>query len=230
MGGRRDFTAGLHGGGLSVIAEIKRASPAKGPIAPDLDPPRLARAYERGGAAAISVLTDRRFFQGDLADLAAARAAASLPILRKDFIIDTYQVAEAAWAGADAVLLIAACLPGPQLQELYAAARDLGLAALVEVRTAGEMERAAALGAEIIGINNRDLATLAVDPGTAARLLPMAPPGAIVVAESGIADPRAARALAGAGADAILVGEALVKSTDPAALIRQFREHESHVR
>ncbi|HHW14463.1 MAG TPA: indole-3-glycerol phosphate synthase TrpC [Firmicutes bacterium] len=220
---RRDFAAALRRERLAVIAEIKRASPSKGALAPGLDPARQAMAYERGGAAALSVLTDRRFFHGSLADLQAAREATALPILRKDFLLDPYQVVEAAVHGADAVLLIVAALGRSQLLELLAAAQEEGVAALVEVHTAEELAVAADAGAELLGINNRDLRTFAVDLNTTLRLLPQAPPGALVVAESGVAGPVEAALLAGAGVDAVLVGEALVRSADPAGLIQALR-------
>ncbi|MDI6871474.1 MAG: indole-3-glycerol phosphate synthase TrpC [Bacillota bacterium] len=220
---RRDFSASLRQEGLSVIAEVKRASPSRGPLAPDLDLGWLVSRYEAGGAAAVSVLTDGRFFAGSLADLRAIRELTSLPLLRKDFLIDPYQVVEAAAAGADAVLLIVACLSAPQLSELLAAAEEQGLAALVEVHTPAELQTAVAAGARIVGLNNRDLHTFAVDPGTTLRLLPEVPRGCLVVAESGLRQPEEAAALARAGVDAVLVGEALVKSPDPAGLIRAFR-------
>lgn len=220
---RRDFAAALRQAGLAVIAEVKRASPSKGTLAPGLDPARQAVAYERGGAAALSVLTDRRFFLGSLADLQAARKATALPILRKDFLLDPYQVVEAAVHGADAVLLIVAALGRSQLAELLAAAREEGLAALVEVHSAAELAVAVNVGAELIGLNNRDLGTFAVDLHTSLRLLPLVPPGALAVAESGIAGPAEAALLARAGAGAVLVGEALVRSADPAGLIQALR-------
>lgn len=227
---RRYFGAALARPGLSVIAEIKRSSPAKGPLAPGLDLQSTVRAYEKGGAAAISILTDGPHFGGSLADLAAARACCSLPLLRKDFLVDPYQLAEAAHWGADAVLLIAAALPGAQLGEMLASATGLGLAALVEVHDEEELERAITANARIIGINNRNLATLAVDPGTALRLLPMIPAGVLKVAESGISGPEDVAGPARAGADAVLVGEALVRSGDPAGLIRAMREAADGVR
>lgn len=221
-GERRDFLGALRKPGLSVIAEIKRSSPSKGPLRPGLDPPHLARDYERGGAAAVSILTDGRFFQGSLDDLRAVREAASLPLLRKDFMIDPYQLAEAAAAGADAVLLIAACLNRAGLKELLTAARELGLAALVEVHDEGELALAVQLGAPAIGVNNRDLRTFAVDLAVGLRLLPLIPNTIVRVAESGIHGPSESCALRQAGADAILVGESLVLSDDPSALIQAF--------
>lgn len=223
---RRGFAAALAGEGLAVIAEVKRASPSRGPIAPDLDLPRLLRDYERGGAAAVSILTESEFFRGSLGDLEAARDLTSLPLLRKDFIVDPYQIVEAAAAGADAVLLIAACLSPSQLDELRAAARELDLAALVEIHDEEELAMALAAGAELIGVNSRDLRTLAVEPERALRLLARLPEGVIKVAESGITRPEEAARAAAAGADAILVGEALVKSPDPASLIAALRGRE----
>lgn len=219
----RDFRAALRQPGLSVIAEIKRRSPARGDLRLDLDPTALARRYERAGARALSVLTDECFFGGSDADLRDARAAVDLPILRKDFTLDPYQVHEARLLGADAVLLIVRALSRSLLAELLGLAAELGLAALVEVHDAPELERAAAAGAELIGVNNRDLDTMAVEPETSLRLRPRIPAGAIAVAESGISVPALAGRLARAGFDAILVGEALVTADDPAALIRAFR-------
>lgn len=217
------FLASLRRPGLSVIAEVKRASPSKGLLAPSLDLAWLVGRYESGGASAISVLTDRKYFQGSLADLRTVRQLTPLPLLRKDFLVDPYQVAEAAWVGADAVLLIVACLAHDQLAELLAAAREKGLAALVEVHSAAELETAVGLGADLIGLNNRNLTTLEVDLGTTLRLLPQVPVGVVVVAESGIARRENAATLARAGVEAILVGETLVTSSDPAALIQAFR-------
>ncbi len=221
---KRDFLGALRCQGLAVIAEIKRASPSKGVLAPQLDLQAHVRKYGEGGAAAISILTDGRYFGGSLDDLRQARKSTTLPLLRKDFILDPYQVAEAGWAGADAILLILACLSQAQFQELLAAARGLQLSVLVETHTEAELERLGGAGELAIGINNRDLATFKVDLGTSLRLLPQAPKGGPLVAESGIATPEDASILARAGADAVLVGETLVKSPDPAALIRGLRE------
>jgi indole-3-glycerol phosphate synthase len=171
-------------------------------------------AYERGGAAALSVLTEGPSFGGSLDDLRAARAASRLPILRKDFLVDSYQVHEALAAGADAILLIVAALSGPELARLHELALSLGLAALVEVHDGRELEAAAAVGAELIGINNRDLTTLAVDIRRTFELLPRVPPGTTVVAESGLRTSADLAELAGAGVDAVLVGEALMRSPD----------------
>ena len=211
----RDFCAALRQPGVSLIAEVKRASPSKGVIRADVDPAALARAYEAGGAAAISVLTDERFFQGSLADLGAARDAVTLPVLRKDFVIDAYQVYEARAAGADAVLLIAAALVDDALQALHVLARELGMAALVEVHDAAELARAMAIDPRVIGVNNRDLRTFRVDLETTAQLRARVPSGVVLVAESGIRGPEDVARLASIGADAMLVGEALVRAPVP---------------
>lgn len=219
----RDFAAALRVPGLSVIAEIKRRSPAKGDLRRDLDPASLARSYESAGASALSVLTDERYFRGSDADLQAARAAVGLPVLRKDFTIDAYQLYEARQLGADAVLLIVRALADQQLVELLALADELGLAALVEVHNGPELARAVAARAQLIGINNRNLDTLTVDPETSLRLRSAIPSGTAAVAESGIGSPESASRLALVGFDAILVGEALVTAADPTALLRQLR-------
>jgi indole-3-glycerol phosphate synthase len=210
----RDFAAALARPGLSVIAEHKRRSPSAGPIREDLELEDVVAAYERGGAAALSVLTEGPNFGGTLDDLRRARRASELPILRKDFVVDSYQLLEAAAAGADAALLIVAALPDAELARLHAEATALGLAALVEVHDAGELAAAAELGAPIIGINNRDLTTLEVDPRTTFELLADVPGHAIVVAESGFQGRRALDELAAAGVDAVLIGEALMRSRD----------------
>ncbi len=220
----RPFREVLRSGtGRRIIAEVKRRSPSKGAIQPDADPVEVARAYEAGGAAAISVLTDARYFSGSLDDLRAVRAAVSLPVLRKDFIIDPYQLAESALAGADAVLLIARALPGGALRRLLDEATALGLEALVEVHDEAETAAAAAAGATVIGINNRDLASFTVDLGVTRRLAPLVPAGTVVVSESGIAAPEDLEALEAAGAHAFLVGESLMRAGDPAAALRALR-------
>ena len=216
------FRRAFAGDRVSLIAEIKRASPSKGPLRPDLSPADLARAYETAGAAAVSVVTDHEFFGGSLDDLREARAACRLPLLRKDFVIDPYQVLEAAEAGADAVLLIVAALPGLALGGLMAEARAVGLDSLVEVHDARELEAAQRAGATIIGINNRDLATFQVDPRTVFDLLPGVARGVLVVAESSIRSAQDVLALREAGVRAILVGEALVTAPDPGARIREL--------
>lgn len=217
----RDFAKALRADGVSIIAEFKRASPSRGQIADRFSPAEAAQAYERGGAAAMSVLTDERYFEGRLDDLREARSACSLPVLRKDFLIDEWQLEESAAAGADAVLLICAAL-GDDLGRMLGAARDLGLAALVEAHRGVEVAAAIEAGAEIIGINNRDLATLAVDLRTTRELRPLIPVGHIVVSESGIRTPDDIRALAAMGVDAALVGEALMRAEDVGALLRQL--------
>ncbi len=210
----------LRADGLSLIAEVKRRSPSRGALADIPDPAALAAGYARGGATAISVLTERRRFGGELADLDAVRAAVpGTPVLRKDFMVADYQVWEARAHGADIVLLIVAALPDGDLARLLALARRLGMTALVEVHDELETERAVAAGASVIGVNARDLKTLEVHPETFARLAPLVPAGCVKVAESGIAGPADAARFAGEGADAILVGEALVTAGDPASAV-----------
>jgi indole-3-glycerol phosphate synthase len=211
-----------------VIAEIKRASPSRGVFAAGVDPAEVAGEYVAGGAAAISVLTDAPFFQGSLADMAAAAQAAhavegGVPILRKDFVIDAYQIVEARAHGADAVLLIVAALSDEALGDLLSSADSLGMDALVEVHDENEMARAIAANASIIGINNRDLRTFDVDLGVTERLAPLAPQGAAVVAESGVFDAADAERLHRAGADAVLVGEGLITAPDRAEAVRALR-------
>ena len=221
-GAPRDFLGALARPGLSIIAEIKRASPSAGDIAPAARPGDLARAYESGGAAAISVLTEPEYFAGSLEDLREARAACSVPVLRKDFICDALQIWEARAADADAVLLIVAALTQTELVALSDLAADLGMAALVEVHSASEVERATLAGARIIGINSRDLATLAVDPEIVAKLRPLIPEGHLVVGESGVSTRRDAETLQAAGVDAVLVGEAVMRAPDPSSKIREL--------
>ena len=216
----RQFARALAGPGLSVIAEHKRRSPSAGAIREDLTLEDVVRAYERGGAAALSVLTEGPNFGGSLDDLRAARAAASLPILRKDFTVDDYQHLEAVAAGADAVLLIVAALAGRDLVRLHERARELGLAALVEVHDRPELEIAISIGAELIGINNRDLTTLAVDTRRTLELAPLVPEDTVTVAESGFRGPDDLVQLSEAGVDAVLVGEALMRSADVEAACR----------
>lgn len=199
---------------VALIAEIKRRSPSKGPLCPNLDPTNLAQTYEAGGTAAISVLTDERFFGGSLADLRAVRQAVNVPLLRKDFVLDAYQVYEARAAGSDAVLLIAAILDDQQLAALYALTDRLGMSALIEVHSRAELERALRLSPRIIGINNRNLETFTVDIETTAHLRPLIPDGMVVVAESGIHTRADVDFLRNVGVDAMLVGEALVRAGD----------------
>jgi indole-3-glycerol phosphate synthase len=219
-GEQRDFLAAIRGPGLSLIAEHKRRSPSAGVIREDLELEDVVRAYQRGGAAAISVLTEGSSFGGSLDDLADARAATTLPILRKDFIVDRYQLIEAAAAGADAVLLIVAALPTEAIRRLRDEATELGLDALVEVHDANELEVALSIGSPLIGINNRNLATLEVDTGTTFALLERIAGAAAVVAESGLHSRDQLDELAAAGVDAVLIGEALMRAADIEAAVR----------
>jgi indole-3-glycerol phosphate synthase len=218
----RDPMPAFRSAGTSVIAEVKRKSPSKGDLADIPDPAELARAYERGGAHAISVLTEQRRFNGSLDDLRAVRAAVGTPLLRKDFIVTSYQLHEARAAGADLALLIVAALPQPELETLYAEARGLGLTVLVEVHDEEETRRAVDLGADLIGVNARNLRTLAVDVDTFGRLAPLIPDDRVRVAESGITGPADVQRYAGEGASVVLVGEALVKDGDPEAAVRSM--------
>jgi indole-3-glycerol phosphate synthase len=210
----RPFLAALTAPGMSVIAEHKRRSPSAGVIRDGAAIEDVVRSYERGGAGALSILTEGPSFGGSLDDLRAARAASELPILRKDFIVDRYQVHESFAAGADAILLIVAALDPRQLSDLYAEARSLGLVALVEVHDRHELETALSIDAELIGINNRDLVTLGVDVERTFELLPMIPAGKVVVAESGLRRREQLDRLAAAGVNAVLVGESLMRSAD----------------
>jgi indole-3-glycerol phosphate synthase len=218
--GRRDFRLALTARAPAIIAEIKKASPSKGLLARDFDPVRLAREYAAGGAAALSVLTDEAFFQGSLADLAAARGVCGLPVLRKDFTLDINHVTEAAAGGADAILLIAAILEIGEIRDLAAAAACYGMAALVEVHDEQDLAKAIDAGAEIVGVNNRDLATFDVTLETSLRLAQRIPRGVLKVSESGISSTRDIERLRAAGYQAFLVGEHLMKSADPAAALR----------
>jgi indole-3-glycerol phosphate synthase len=220
VGPPRDPMPQLRGAGSSVIAEVKRRSPSKGALAEIPDPASLARHYAAGGAAAISVLTEERRFAGSLDDLRAVRAAVDTPLLRKDFLVEPYQVLEARAAGADLVLLIVAALDDATLRRLHDLAGELGLTTLVEVHDEAEAARAVDLGAELVGVNARSLRTLDVDPDTFGRLARLVPADRVLVAESGISGPVDVKRYVAEGARAVLVGEALVKDGDPEAAVR----------
>ena len=217
-----DVLPSLQSSKLSVIAEVKRASPSKGALAKISDPAELALRYQAGGATAVSVLTEGRKFGGSLADLDAVRSAINIPILRKDFMVDDYQFFESRAHGADIVLLIVAALSDLQLSEFYAIAKSLGMQVLVETHTLEEVERALSLDPEIIGVNARDLTTLKIDLGAFDKLAKSIPAGKIKVAESGISSVAEVISYRNSGAEAILVGEALVKDGDPAHMIQNF--------
>jgi indole-3-glycerol phosphate synthase len=219
-GDRRSFVDALRAPGLSVIAEHKRRSPSAGTIREGIALEDVVSAYERGGAAALSILTEERNFAGSLEDLRAARAATRLPILRKDFVVDPYQVLESAARGADAILLIVAALEGPQLEELHAQALELGLDVLVEIHDRTELGTALGVGATLVGINNRDLTTLKVDTRRTFELVPHLPADVTVVAESGFRQAAELDELADAGVSAVLIGEALMRSADIEAACR----------
>ncbi len=217
---RRDFRAALSARSTAIIAEIKKASPSRGLLSADFDPPRIASAYERGGAAAVSVLTDEDFFQGSLNDLERARAAIALPVLRKDFTIDRSQILEAAAHGADAILLIAAILTEKEILDFREAAARLRLSALVEVHCRAELDMAIGAGADLIGVNNRDLTTFQLTLETSLCLTEHMPAGTVRVSESGIHNAGDIARLRAAGYTAFLVGEHLMQSGDPAAALR----------
>lgn len=218
----RDAISALRRDGVSVIAEVKRASPSKGALAAITDPAALAAQYEAGGASVISVLTEQRRFSGSLADLAAVRQAVDIPILRKDFIVTSYQLWEARAYGADLALLIVAALHDQALISLIERTESLGMTPLVEVHDEPERDRALAAGAKLIGINARNLKTLEVDRSVFGRVAKGIPSDIVVVAESGIRGPRDLVSYAGAGADAVLVGEALVTGEDPRAAVHEM--------
>jgi indole-3-glycerol phosphate synthase len=217
---RRNFQAALAGSHPAVIAEIKQASPSRGILSEAFDPAAIAKSYEAGGAAAVSVLTDEHYFRGSLEDLVAARTSIALPVLRKDFTIDPYHVHQAAAHGADAILLIAAILTEREMRDLRELAEQYRMSALVEVHDAEELEPALASGAKIVGVNNRDLNTFEVHLDTALRLAPRIPESVLRVAESGIHCAADIRRLTQAGYQAFLVGEHLMKSGDPAGALR----------
>jgi indole-3-glycerol phosphate synthase len=220
--GRRDFCASLRAKAPAIIAEVKKASPSRGVLSADFDPARIAVAYQSGGAAAISVLTDAPYFQGTLADLETARAAISLPVLRKDFTIVPSQIVEAAAHSADAILLIAAILSERELRDFRELAGHHRMAALVEVHNRAELDIAIASGADLIGVNNRDLTTFEVTLETSLRLAEHMPSGALLVSESGIHNVLDIATLRAAGFHAFLVGEHLMKSRDPASALRNL--------
>lgn len=222
QGDRRDFATALRGKNPAIISEIKKASPSRGVLIEDFRPVELAKQYQRGGAAALSVLTDRDFFQGCDADLCSARAACSLPVIRKDFVITGYHVLEAASIGADAILLIAAILEESELRDFRQQAQEFGMAALVEVHDAQELEKALRSGAEIVGVNNRDLRTFQVSLETSIALAPQIPDTVLKVSESGIFTAADIRRLQEAGYGAFLVGEHLMKSGDPTQALQQL--------
>jgi indole-3-glycerol phosphate synthase len=227
---QRPFNEALVRPGLSLVAEFKRRSPSAGDINPSADLAAQVAAYERGGAAAISVLTDEAHFGGAVADLQVARQACDLPILRKDFIVDPYQLYEAAVNGADAVLLIVRCVSDDDLRRLHDEARAIDLDCVVEVHDAAELERALELDAEVIGINNRDLDTGEVDVETTYGLMPDVPAGKAVVAESGISHREQLDELDRVGVDAVLIGETLMRAADPESMARELASEEDSTR
>jgi len=219
---RRGFAEALVRPGRAIVAEVKKASPSRGVIRADFDAMAIARAYAMAGARAISVLTDAPFFQGSLAYLEAIRHVVELPLLRKDFVLDAYQVHEARAFGADAVLLICAILDDAALGELHALARSLGLDALVEVHSREELEQAARCGASLVGINNRDLRSFVTRLEVSETLAPLAPPGALIVAESGLKTPADLDRLEACGVRAFLIGETLMAAANPGNALRDL--------
>ncbi len=224
----RDFRKAISNAPCAVIAEVKRSSPSKGRIRKDFDPLKIAAIYEEHGAQAVSVLTDKQFFEGKGAYLAAIKNAIALPLLRKDFIIDAYQIYESRILGADALLLIAAILEQGQLLEYIQLSEQLGLASLVEVHTKAELGKALAAGAEIIGINNRDLKTFSTDLKRTLELTPMIPKGTIAVAESGISTRKDIELLMAAGVNCFLIGEALMRADDIGRKLEELLGRESN--
>ena len=216
----RDFVGALRAKRPAVIAEVKKASPSRGVLREDFDAAAIARSYEAGGAACLSVLTDREFFKGSAADLQAARSACSLPVLRKDFVIDPYQVHESRAMGADCILLIAACLAAREMIELERAAHGTGMAVLVEVHDAAELEQALQLRTPLLGINNRDLKTFETRLETTLGLLAQVPKDRLVVTESGILSAGDVSRMRAAGVEAFLVGEAFMRAPDPGHALR----------
>ena len=220
----RDFIAAIRkkisAGMPAVIAEIKRASPSKGLLRPQFDPAEIAKSYEAGGAACMSVLTDKEFFQGAPEHLIAAKAACELPVLRKDFVVEPYQVYESRAMGADCILLIAACLSSEEMAGLEALAHKLGMAVLVEVHDSAELEKANGLKTPLVGINNRNLRTFETRLDTTLDLMPQVPPGRIVVAESGIASKEDVAQLRSGGVNAFLIGETFMRAADPGKALK----------
>ena len=221
---RRDFAAALSGGPLRIIAELKRASPSRGILRQQYEPEAIAQSCEAAGAAALSVLTEEPHFRGSLHDLETVRAAVRVPVLRKDFILEDYQIYESVAAGADALLLIVAALSDEDLRRFLELCQSLRIAPLVEVHDESELERALAAGVRIIGVNNRDLKTLEVDLGTSLRLRPRIPAGSIAVTESGIKTGEDLRRMAEAGYHAALIGEIFMTKADPGAGLREMLE------
>ncbi len=217
-----DVLAALRREKFSIIAEVKRSSPSKGSLAQISSPEKLARKYQEGGAAVISVLTEQRRFGGSLEDFSKVRGEVSIPLLRKDFIVNEYLVKESRAYGADLILLIVAALGDDELKQLYHLVKSLGMEALIEIHNQEELERALAISPKIIGVNARNLKTLEIDQSNFAKLLPLIPSGIVRIAESGMSEPRDGQSALVAGADVILVGEALVKSENPADSVREF--------